>query len=271
MSFNLPLKLLLTGLIIFTSTSFAFSQKVETGFLNRNLTFNKKNYRYQVYLPYQYTRNKKWPVILFLHGRDERGEDGLLQTDVGIATAIRRYMERFPVIVVFPQCPSDSHWTQPFMGKQALIALDKTIQEFNGDQQRIYLTGISMGGAGSWYLAANNPARFAAIAPICGWVVPPVNLASLPKLPEAVSKIMQEKDSYTAMAKLIGKTPVWLFHGDMDDIVAVNESQKMAEALKAIDTEIKYTEYNGVGHNSWDQAYAESDFITWLLSHSLSK
>lgn len=271
MNFKLPIKLFLAGMIISFATSFVFAQKVETGFLNRSLTFEQKTYRYQVYVPSQYTKNKKWPVVLFLHGKGERGEDGLLQTDVGIAQAIRRHVDRFPVIVVLPQCPSDGHWTQPLMAKQALKTLDKTIQEFNIDPQRVYLTGISMGGAGTWYLAAANPNKFAAIAPVCGWVVPPANLSSLSKLPENITAITQEKDPYLAIAKLIGKTPVWLFHGDMDNVVLVSESQKMAEALKTLGSEIKYSEYSGVGHNSWDQAYSEIDFIAWLLSHSLAK
>lgn len=270
MSFELPLKLFFGVLIIFMAANLTLAQKAETGFLNRSLTLDKKAYRYQVYIPRDYTKNKKWPVILFLHGRGERGEDGLLQTDVGIASAIRRYVERFPVIVVFPQCPSDSHWTQPATAKQALKALDKTIQEFNCDPQKIYLTGISMGGAGTWYLVADTPNKFAAIAPVCAWVVPPANIASLPKFPEMVTKLKQEKDPYLAMAKLIGKTPVWLFHGDADNIVSVSESQKMAEVLKSLEVDVKYTEYAGIGHSSWEQAYAESDFIAWLLSYSLS-
>ncbi|MBI4851280.1 MAG: prolyl oligopeptidase family serine peptidase [Acidobacteria bacterium] len=271
MSFKLLLKLVLPILVIFLTTNLTLAQKVETGFLNRTLTLDKKTYRYQVYVPQNYTKAKKWSVILFLHGRDERGQDGLLQTDVGLASSIRRYVERFPVIVVFPQCPIDSHWTQPEAGKQALKALDKTIGEFNIDLNKVYLTGISMGGAGTWYLAADNPNKFAAIAPVCAWVIPPANISSLPKLPEMVTKIKQEKDPYLAMAKLIGKTPVWLFHGEEDQVVSVSESQKMVEAFKTLELEVKYTEYPNIGHNSWDQAYSESDFLSWLLSYSLNK
>lgn len=238
----------------------------ETGFLNRSIKVGTTVYRYQVYVPADWTKSKKWPVILFLHGAGERGEDGIIQTEVGIGTAIRRYADRFPSIVVFPQCRKNFWWTHPEMQAQAVKALDQTIKEFNGDTQRVYLTGISMGGYGTWSLAAKYPEKFAALAPICGGIRLPERARSIagnpPEDPSA--------DPYSATAQKIAKLPIWVFHGAADKVVPVSESRKMVEALKMAGGNVKYSEYEGVGHNSWDKAYAEPEFMPWLLSQRLS-
>lgn len=238
----------------------------ETGFLNRTVIIGGTTYRYQVYVPEVWSPEKKWPVILFLHGAGERGDDGLLQTEVGIGTAIRRYKNRFPSIVVMPQCRKNVWWVDPTMEAQSLKALHQAMQEFNGDPQRAYLTGISMGGYGTWVLAAKHPGKFAALVPICGGIRPPdsVPISSDGPLNDP------SFDPYAATAQKIGKTPVWMFHGEADSIVPVSESRKMAEALNAFGGEVKYTEYEGVGHNSWDNAYAEPDLLPWLLSQRLN-
>ena len=142
----------------------AAAQKVETGFLNRNLVMDGDEYRYQVYVPRDFQRSSKWPVILALHGGGSYGNDGLVQTIGGLADAIRRHPERFPAIVIFPQAHADGTpgW-QGTGGRMALAAVDKAIAEFSGDPSRIYLTGLSAGGNGSWYLAAHNSGRFAAV------------------------------------------------------------------------------------------------------------
>jgi predicted peptidase len=245
----------------------AFAARRETGFLNRTVTVGKTTYRYQVYVPLEWSKEKKWPVILFLHGAGERGEDGLLQTDVGIGTAIRRRMERFPCIVVLPQCRKNRWWTEPEMEAQALKALEQSIKEFNGDPQRVYLTGLSMGGYGTWSIAAKWPGKFAALAPICGGIRRPAVASTAPE--NASSEFAA--DPYAAAAQKIGRTPVWVFHGGADPIVPVTESRKMVEALKSAGGSVKYTEYEGVGHNSWDRAYAEPEFISWLLSQRLDQ
>jgi predicted peptidase len=228
----------------------------ETGFLNRTAEVGGVIYGYQVYVPAEWNSSRKWPVILFLHGAGERGNDGLLQTQVGIATAVRLKSERFPAVIVMPQCRRNTWWTEPAMEAQALKALEKTVKEFKGDPARIYLTGLSMGGYGTWSLAAKHPGRFAALAPICGGVRPPRRMAQEP----------QEADPYSGVAAKIGKTPVWIFHGGADKTVPVSESRSMNEALKAAGGNVKYSEYEGVGHNSWDKAYGEPEFITWLLA-----
>jgi len=237
------------------------AKKPETGFLDRAVTIQGIEYKYQVYLPVDWTTKKKWPVILFLHGAGERGDDGLIQSEVGIGTAIRRYRSRFPAVIVMPQCRKDIWWSDPVMAEMAMSALAVSQKEFRGDPRRTYLTGLSMGGYGTWYLAANHPDKFAAIAPICGGILRP---------DESRKQSADDTKPYTEAAQKVGKTPVWIFHGGDDPVVPVAESQHMAEAMKAVSAEVHYTEYPGVGHNSWEKAYAEPDFMTWLLSKSLN-
>ncbi len=237
------------------------AKKPVTGFLDRTLTIQGNEYKYQVFVPADWTTKNKWPVILFLHGAGERGDDGLIQTEVGIGTAIRRYRSRFPAVIVMPQCRKDVWWTDPAMADMAMKALELSQKEFRGDPQRTYLTGLSMGGYGTWYLAANHPGKFAAIAPICGGILRPDDSRKQPA---------EDTRPYTEAAQKVGKTPVWIFHGGDDPVVPVAESQRMAEAIKAVGAEVHYTEYPGVGHNSWEKAYAEPDFTTWLLSQSLN-
>jgi len=247
------------------SASASAARTSETGFLDRTVTVNQVIYRYQVYVPNNWTKNEKWPVILFLHGAGERGDDGLVQTEVGIGTAIRRYSARFPAVIVFPQCRKTRWWPEEEMEAQAMAALTQSVKEFNGDLQRVYLTGISMGGYGTWSLASKNPGKFAAIAPVCGGIRPPA-LRAVP----AATPVPEGKDPYRTAAEKIGQTPVWIFHGSADPAVPTDESRKMNEALKAAGGNVKYTEYEGVGHNSWDRAYAEPELMTWMLAQRTS-
>jgi predicted peptidase len=221
-----------------------------TGFLDRTVEIDGVTSRYQVYVPFGWTKNKNWPVILFLHGAGERGVDVLLQTQVGLGSAIRLHATRWPFIVVIPQCDPNSFWTEPHPEALALKALKQSMKEFNGDTHRVYLTGISMGGYGNWSLASENPGRFAAIAPICGGI-----RSTAP-------------GRYAELAKKLKNLPIWIFHGDADERVPVSESRQMNEALTALGADVRYTEYRGVGHNSWDSAYAEPELPQWFLSHS---
>jgi predicted peptidase len=233
----------------------------ETGFLDRTVTLAGTKYKYQVFVPDNWTPSKKWPVILFLHGVGERGDDGLAQTDIGMGSAIRMNRSRFPAVVVMPQCRNNVWWTDPPMDDVAMAALAQTEKEFQGDPRRIYLTGLSMGGYGTWHLAAKYPGKFAALAPVCGGIL---------RLEEVRVHPSQDKKPYTDSAKKIGgNTPVWIFHGAMDDTVPVTESRRMAEAMKALGGETRYTEYPGVGHDSWDKAHAEPELFTWMLSKTL--
>ncbi len=133
----------------------ACAKKIETGFLDRTVTVATTEYKYQVFVPDNWTSRKKWPLILFLHGAGERGDDGLIQTEVGIGTAIRRNRSRVPAIVVMPQCRKDVWWTDSAMGDVAMAALEHAQKEFHGDTARIYLTGLSMGVTGPGILPEN--------------------------------------------------------------------------------------------------------------------
>jgi predicted peptidase len=250
--------------IAIASTACASAQTTETGFLNRTVMLDGVEYRYQVYVPRDFQRSPSWPIILALHGGGEYGDDGLIQTAGGLAKAIRMHVDRFPAIVVFPQSHADGTpgW-QMKGGEAALAAVDKTIAEFNGDKSRIYLTGYSAGGNGSWYLASHHPERFAAVVVVCGFMLefrgttsgvlyPPIAPASA-------------SDPYAAVAKLVSSLPIWIFHGDADPTVPVEQSRHMFAALKAIGANVQYTELPGVGHNAWDPAYDRTDLLTWML------
>ncbi len=247
---------------ILLAASTAHAKKRETGFLDRTVVVNGTSYKYQVYVPADWSSKKKWPIILFLHGAGERADDGMFQTQVGIGRAIREHRDRFPAIVVLPQCRKDHWWAQFPMDDQAIAALDAASKEFHGDSNRAYLTGLSMGGYGTWHLAAKYPGRFAAIVPICGGVL----------MPDA-ARIQPAEDvsPYAEAAKKVGgKTPTWIFHGADDPVVPVTESRKMNDAMKTLGGDVRYTEYPGVGHDSWVKAYDEADLFTWMFSKSLS-
>jgi predicted peptidase len=252
---------LLIVILLFSAP--ALARKQETGFLDRQIQAGGKTYRYQIYVPAEWNKLTKWPVILFLHGAGERGDDGLFPTAIGLGNAIRRFRKPFPAVAVFPQCLAGRSWTQPEVGELALAALDVTIKEFSGDPQRVYLTGLSMGGYGTWSLASRHPGKFAALAPVCPGVRP------IPSLPEIVP-INNAADPYSEIAEKIGKTPVWIFHGAADTTVLPDDSRRMAEAIKATGGNVRYTEYEGVGHNAWDKAYAEPEFFTWLFAQRLN-
>jgi predicted peptidase len=250
--------------------SVAYAKKYETGFIDRIITVQSVNFKYQVFVPEDWTPHQKWPVILALHGAGERGDDGLLQTDVGIATAIRSNRSAIKAIVVMPQCAKHLWWTLAPMDDLAMGALAQATREFHGDSQRTYLTGLSMGGFGAWHLAQKYPGTFAALVVICGGIRPPGHaLNAIPDLAKVTPP--DSPKSYLAAAERVGKTPVWIFHGANDDIVPVAESRRMTEAMKQVGAEVHYTEYPGIGHPCWDRAYDEPKLFPWLFSKSLPK
>jgi predicted peptidase len=208
------------------------SNSQDTGFLDRSVSLHGATYKYQVYLPDNWSTKQSWPIILFLHGYGERGSDGLFQTDLGLPHAIRLNRSRFPVVVVIVQCPMDHWWTQPNMEELALAELTVASKEFHGDPKRTYLTGLSMGGFGAWDLAAKYPGKFAAVVPICGGIVfPEILKSTFPDV--AKESYPDEPRSYELFAKKIGRTPVWIFHGAEDEQIPVENSRKLCDALKA--------------------------------------
>ena len=235
-------------------------QRVETGFLDRSITVAGRSYRYQVYVPADYQSKPSWPAILFLHGAGERGDDGLLQTNVGLAPAIRKNPSRYPAIVIMPQVPRDSQWVGA-PGDMAVAALQQTMKEFKVDPKRLYLTGLSMGGHGTWYVAYRNPDLFAAVVPICGWVREFAFFkGSVPVVPGDSAAVMP------SLVQRLAKTPIWIFHGEVDQVVNVNGSREPAAALKAAGADVRYSELLGLDHNSWDAAYGSDEFVRWLFA-----
>ena len=193
---------------------------------------------YLLYLPEDYGEaRKRWPLVLFLHGADERGSD-VERVKVHGPPRLVDEGKSFPFILVSPQCAKGSRWIDQVAALAAL--LDEIEGSYDVDPDRIYVTGLSMGGAGTWALAAEQPERFAAIAPICG----PGN----PK-----------------KAELIKHLPVWVFHGVKDERVPLEESEQMVEALKAAGAEPKFTVYPEAGHDSWTETYANEELYDWLL------
>jgi predicted peptidase len=228
------------------NTISAQTAPVTTGFLNKTAAVDGVRYPYVVYVPQNYSPRKQWPVILFLHGSGERGSDGLIQTQVGLGAAIRMHPARYPALAVLPQCARDSNGWDGKMLDFALLALDQTLAEYTIDPARQYLTGLSMGGFGSWRIASLHPERFAAVVPICGGGEP------------------------KTMAKKLKGLPIWVFHGESDEVVLPARSQKMVEAIRAAGSEaIRYTLLPGIGHNSWDPAYNSKEFTDWLFSQRL--
>jgi predicted peptidase len=237
------------------------SQRVETGFLNREIRLNGVTYRYQVYVPYGWNpkSKEKSPIILALHGSGERGNEGMWQTQAGIAVAVRDHPERWPFVIVMPQCPYPNHWPDHEMMTLALSTLDQATSEFNGDPERTYVTGLSLGGYGAWELLRDHPHRFAAAAIIASGVF----WGYAPERWQRQAALVQE---YSARAV---HTPIWLFHGTADTTVIPKESELMYEGVKSIGGTVRLWEYTGLNHNSWDRAYNEPELPRWLLSHSL--
>jgi len=187
------------------------------------------------------------PVILFLHGAGESGSDGHAMTTVGIGPAIAKEPRRFPALVVFPQASRGYGW-RGFNLDAAFAALDDVTASFDVDPRRVYVTGISMGGYGTSAATARDPERFAAAAPICGGL----------------------DRSALAVLDRIAHIPHQIFHGDADSIIPVEQSRTMVAALRDEGCEVRYTEYRGMGHNSWDAAYRDPELMPWMLGQRRS-
>jgi predicted peptidase len=230
------------ALVLFAPASTpAEDAKIDTGFLTKSFkNADGKESPYVVFVPHDYDGKREFPVILFLHGAGETKGGTKMPVEVGIGPAIKRQEKTFPFIVVIPQAEIRGWGAGTANAKRALAMLDGTLKAYKTDASRVYLTGLSMGGMGTWSNAIAHPERWAAIVPICGRGDP-----------AAVEKI---KD-----------IPCWCFHGDADTAVPVSGSRDMIEALKKAGGHPKYTEYPKVGHNSWDRAYGTKELWTWLL------
>jgi len=233
------------------------SDELPTGFLNKQLEVNGVIHRYAVYVPADYDPSLAWPLVFFLHGAGERGNDGLKQTQVGIGRAIRLYPERFPAIVVFPQCPEGKFWDAILPAMEAMLS--RTQAEYHIDEQRRYLTGLSMGGYGTFLWGGSKPDTFAALMPICGGG----RLEDITK--HAAISAEDVFGDFDTRLKNLSATPVWIFHGSADATVPPERSREMADLLKKAGADVQYTEFEGVEHNSWDAAYDMKKATDWLL------
>ncbi len=233
--------LIVASLVWAMSAGFAWAQ-VKAGPGQSAQVFEKQitvRLNYLLFLPEDYGKDpdKKWPLILFLHGAGERGED-VNKVKVHGPPKIVEKKKDFPFIVVSPQCPANAWWNPQDLN----ALLDDVMAAHKVDADRVYLTGLSMGGFGTWEMISRYPQRFAAIAPICGAGNP-------------------------AMVRRFKDVPVWVFHGDKDPVVPVSGSDDMVAALKKAGAEVKYTRYEGVQHDSWTLTYDNQELYDWFLSH----
>lgn len=197
---------------------------------------------YELFLP----KNKDWkteqlPLIVFLHGAGERGglENVSNINSLGLSCAVAYDVREIPAIVLCPRCPEDMVWNNIIFTLKELI--DKIATDYNVNMQKITATGLSMGGFGTWELGIAFPEFFAGIAPICG-------------------------GGFPWRAGNLTKTPVWAFHGDIDDVVPIEMSYQMVNAVRKSGGNAKFTIFNNVGHCSWDDAYWFTELVEWLLA-----
>lgn len=237
----------------------------DTGFLDRTITFHGVEYRYAVYVPRDWSPERRWPVILALHGGGTYGTEGLTQTEGALGRAVKLHPDRYPAIIVFPHGHADGLGWQGPNGEAALEEVGRALNEFHGDPSRIYLTGFSAGGNGAWWLAYHHPGRFAAAVILAGWVTPFVGRQSHIAYPPIASPAAG--DAYAAVARAVGPLPIWLVHGDADQTVSVEESRQMFAALKAVGDNVHLTGLPDLDHNAtWDPGYQNPDIAAWLFA-----
>ncbi len=205
---------------------------------------DNNNLNYLLYLPENYNENEKWPLILFLHGIGERGDDLDLVKKEGLPKLLESNKE-LPFIIVSPQCPDESYWSEHVDDLYELIQAIK--KKHSVDDSRVYLTGLSMGGFGAWSLGTKHPEEFAAIVPICGGL------------------------EDTEEVKKLKNTPTWVFHGAKDPIIPLELSKILVDTLQECGGDVRFTIYPDLTHNSWDVTYNNPKLYTWFLKHKLRK
>lgn len=205
------------------------------------MSIDKKNFKltnYLLYLPEDYQEEgKKFPLLFFLHGAGERGNNLDLLFKYGPARQVKEGL-KLPFVIVAPQCSRGTYWSTHVLKD----LLEEILNTYSIDVNRIYLTGVSMGGYGTWALAIDYPEKFAAIAPICGGGNP-------------------------ALVYKIKDIPTWVFHGAKDDIVPLQESVVIVEALKNVNESVKFTVYPDLKHDSWTRTYNNPELYKWFLDN----
>jgi predicted peptidase len=258
------MKKLITSAVMAIVAFAAFAQ-VNEKFQAKTFSSTGIQLPYRILYPKNFDTAKQYPLVLFLHGSGERGSDNQKQLTHGAKLfAADSVMESYPAIVVFPQCPADSYWanideqnqpdgsrtfdfparSKPTPAMSAVMQLlDSLVRLSYIDRNRIYVGGLSMGGMGTFELLARKPKQFAAAFPICG--------GGNPKNAKRYAQ----------------RVNIWVFHGAADNVVPLYHSQRMVDAIKQAKGDVRFTVYPGVGHNSWDNAFAEPELLPWLFSN----
>lgn len=209
----------------------------------RNVIVHGTRSRYAVVTPEGYASDHSWPAILFLHGSGECGNDGVKPTRVGLPPAALAEPDNWPFIIIIPQKPDqESQWIEH--DAMVMAVLDDARREYSIDPTRLYLSGLSQGGAGTWAMAAAHLGLFAAIAPVCGYGDAPM------------------------LGPALRDTPVWAFHGEKDDVVPPEKTRSIIAAIKAAGGSPQATYFPEANHNSWEAAYSHPQLPTWMLRHS---
>jgi len=243
----------------------------ETEFPARTVTVGGVNYGYRVYVPKDRVEGEPLPVMLYLHGSNRRGTDNQSQL-ADLYENIRGFPQDWKFIVVLPQCREETFWAGPMMD-QALAALDQTVKEFGGDENRLYLAGYSMGGFGVWQTAITHPNKFAALVSVAGGVEPLGSVSDEDRaiLSPQVIAAASASDTSRAFAEALSNLPVWVVHGADDKSVPVEASRKLVDALKAAgDADVNYSELDGVGHGSLVPAFSDPRLFEWLKNKRLN-
>lgn len=209
----------------------------------------KGELKYLLYLPpdYKKSADKKWALMLFLHGAGERGPD-VNRVAIHGPMSLVKQGTNFPFIIVAPQCPANQLWEN----EPLLQLLDRIEADYSVDTNRVYLTGLSMGGYGSWKLGLTHPDKFAALAPVCGGA-------------NMIEVILGTWDKKKDLQKL----PIWAFHGAKDDVVPLVESERVVDSLKRGGVKnIQLTVYPEARHDSWKLTYSDPKFYEWLIKQT---
>ncbi len=249
------MKKIIIAIVLFFIFNFIIFSQEKYNFEKKNyISLNKDTLFYRFLKPKNFDGNKKYPLVIFLHGAGERGNDNSKQLRNSVKIFAEK-QDKYPCFVFVPQCPEKKRWVevswQLKKHKQAKISeplqltfevLEKLLKDKNIDKNRVYLTGLSMGGFGTWDFLSRFPEIFACGVPVCGGGD-------------------EEK------ASLIKNIPIWAFHGTKDKVVKVERSRNMINAIKKFtENKCKYTEYKNLGHNCWTKTYNNDLLLEWIFS-----
>lgn len=227
-----------------------------------SITIDGRSYPYALFIPAGYDPARRWPLVLFLHGSGESGTNGTRQLVVGLPKHALWDSAAWPCLILMPQKPDqETQWEDH--SRAVLAMLDGVERDYAIDPDRIVLTGLSQGGHGCWSINAAAPGRFAALAPVCGYAAPP---QAQEKADRATWRFDATNPETRRLIDAARGVPTWIFHGEADTVVPVDQSTGMEAALRAAGADVRLTTYPGIGHDSWDKAYPDPALRSWLLA-----